>query len=265
MTEWLEEKRRTGKLKTRGQPVCVSPEVYAHWTLSKTESEGIEDERNKKKMIGICNELKITYESNPQLNIVTQQCSESEDQPSGSKYQEVEGNINSVTPDTSKQKGKISIQADEGNKKKKQPNATILPKELNQGKTKISHSKQGSSESEDLSVQNEQKSLEAEEVRESTKSVTCGASKQKSKTSSKSDGGNKKRKVQNPTRSSKESTQMKKKITQRTQGSSESEDIPSEFEECSLDQQKVRGSMKDERKATSHVWGDVRYAGAAWN
>ena len=56
---WLEEKRKTGKLKTIGQTVCVSPEVYAHWTLSKTESEGIEDERNKKKMIGICNELKI--------------------------------------------------------------------------------------------------------------------------------------------------------------------------------------------------------------
>ena len=81
--------------------------------------------------------------------------------------------------------------------------------------------------------------------------MTCGASKQKSKISSKSDGGNKKRKVQNPTRSSKESTQKKKKITQRTQGSSESEDIPSEFEECSLDQQKVRGSMKSVTPETS--------------
>ena len=114
-----------------------APEVYAHWTLSKTESEGIEDERNKKKMIGICNELKITYESNPQSNIATQQCSESEEQPSGSKHQEVGGNINSVAPDKSKQKEKTSIQADEGNKKKKQLNATILPKELNQEKTKL--------------------------------------------------------------------------------------------------------------------------------
>ena len=53
---------------------------------------------------------------------------------------------------------------------------------------KISHSTKDSSESEDLPDQNEQKSLETEEVRESTKSVTCGASKQKSKISSKSDG-----------------------------------------------------------------------------
>ena len=111
-----------------------------------------------------------------------------------------------MTPDKSKQKEKTSIQADKGNKKRKQPNATISPKDLNQGKTKISHSTKDSLESEDLSVQNEQKSLETEEVRENTKSVTRGASKQKSKTSSKSNGGNKKRKVQNPTRSSKEST-----------------------------------------------------------
>ena len=44
---------------------------------------------------------------------------------------------------------------------------------------------------------------------------------------------------------------MKKKITQRTQGSSESEDIQSEFEECSLDQQKVRGIMKSVTPETS--------------
>ena len=56
VTKWLAERNKSSN--SRRQVSHVSPQAFAHWTLSEKESEGVGDKRNKEKMKEISKHFK---------------------------------------------------------------------------------------------------------------------------------------------------------------------------------------------------------------
>ena len=56
VTKWLTEKNKSSN--SRRQVSHMSPQAFAHWTLSEKESEGVDDKRNKEKMEEISKHFK---------------------------------------------------------------------------------------------------------------------------------------------------------------------------------------------------------------